>query len=460
MDCSTHNVSVRASDVPVYTPRPQGCGPLAEFRDGVYLAWTHGRDALMNLGDALLTDTQARSLAELALSPHFARQWHSVYQGVQRATLNRTALQRVFAAFAPAPAPGTRLVLGLDASPMARPCSDTGADRMKVHQANLPKGCTPVTVGWQFSSLVVLPDVASSWTYVLDTQRIPTAQTPSEVGAAQLAALVPLLAARALLLADRHYSSVAFLLATYLLPCDQLLRLARHRVLYRAAPAPTGRAGRPKQDGARLQGKDPSTQGEPDAAWDGQDAQGRATSVRVWHHLHFRQCRHIEVSVIEVTRHYAQDTKRDPKRSWFVWHGQDMPPLCEIAGLYKRRYSHEHGFRMDKQNLLWDTPRLRTPEQMQTWTDVVNSVRNQLVLARSCVTAHLQPWHSKERASTPQQVRRALSKIIWQLGTPSRVCQLRGKAPGRARGALVKPALRFEVVVKTKYKPKKTTEIV
>lgn len=442
MDCSTH-------DVPVHTPRPQGCGPLASFRDGVYLAFSHGRDAL-------LTDTQARSLAELSLSPHFARQWHSVYQSLQRAALNCPALRRVFAASAPAPAPGTRLVLGLDASPMARPCSDTAADRMKVHQSNLPKGCKPVTVGWQFSSLVALPDVASSWTYALDTQRIPTAQTPAEVGAAQLAALVPLLAARALLLADRHYSSVAFLLATYLLPCDKLLRLSRQRVLYRAAPAKTGKAGRPKRDGARWQGKDPSTQGEADAAWEGPDAQGRATSVRVWHNLHFRQCRHLVVAVIEVTRHYAKDTKR----SWFVWHGQDMPPLCEIAGLYKRRYSHEHGFRMDKQNLLWDTPRLRTPAQMQTWADLVNIVRNQLVLARSCVTAHLQPWHSKERASTPQQVRRALSKIIWQLGTPSRVCQRRGKAPGRARGALVKPAPRFDIVVKTKYKAKKTSEIV
>ena len=328
---------------------------------------------------------------------------------------------------------------------------------MKVHQANLPKGCKPVTVGWQFSSLVVLPEVASSWTYVLDNQRIPTRQTPAQVGAAQLAALVPLLAVRALLLADRHYSSVAFLLATYLLPCDKLLRLTSHRVLYRVAPPPTNKAGRPREDGDRFQGKDPATHGSPDATWSGVDAKGREIEVSVWHNLHFRQCRHILVSVLRVTRPRAEDTKRDPKVSWFVWHGETLPPLGEIVGLYKRRYSHEHGFRFDKQALLWDTPRLRTPEQMQTWTDVVSVVKNQLVLARAGVSAHLHPWHSKERAVTPSQIRRSLSKIIWQLRTPARLCQLRGKAPGRARGALIKPVPRFDVVIKTKYKPKKDT---
>ena len=67
MDCSILSV-------PPGTPRPAGSQRLAGFRDGAYLAFRTGREALMNLGDALLTETNARSLGELSLSPHFTRQ--------------------------------------------------------------------------------------------------------------------------------------------------------------------------------------------------------------------------------------------------------------------------------------------------------------------------------------------------------------------------------------------------
>lgn len=68
--------------------------------------------------------------------------------------------------------------------------------------------------------------------------------------------------------------------------------------------------------------------------------------------------------MIRVTRHAAANTKRDPKVSW-VFRGHTVPPLQRVSPLYGRRYSAEHGYRVDKQDLLWETPRLRTPEQFQ-----------------------------------------------------------------------------------------------
>lgn len=49
--------------------------------------------------------------------------------------------------------------------------------------------------GWQFSSLVVLPETPSSWTYTLDNQRIESEKTQSELATRQLEAVVPLLPA-------------------------------------------------------------------------------------------------------------------------------------------------------------------------------------------------------------------------------------------------------------------------
>lgn len=429
------------------------CSTLAAFRDGLYLCFNRAGDALMNAADALLTDTTARSFVELSLSPVFERQWPSLYEAFEDALVPRAALVRLFAAFAPSPAPGERLVLGGDASSVLRPHSRTGRDRTYVHQSNLPEGTKPVTPGWQFSTLSVLPPTPSSWTYGLDTRRIPSQKTQGEVMADQLHAVVPQLPQRPLFEGDGYYGSAAFLRLTEPIACDKLLRLARNRVLYRCAPPKTGIRGAPRKDGAPFQGCQPATQGVADARFEGTDTSGQPIEVSVWHNLHFKQARHLPVSVIRVIRHGARATKRDPRVSWFVFHGQHFPALSQIPVLYARRYSLEHAYRVDKQDLLWTAPRLRTPEQMQCWTDLVVGVRNQLFLAHQQEGLR-QPWESKSRAVTPQQVRRAMGAIVRQLGTPARPCQPRGKSAGRAKGTKVNTAVKYKVVFKNTKKPR------
>ena len=158
--------------------------------------------------------------------------------------------------------------------------------------------------------------------------------------------------------------------------------------------------------------------------------------------------------MVRVIRHGASDRERDPRESWFVWTGQDLLPLHEVPTGYKRRYSHEHGYRFDKQALLWSRPRLRTPEQFERWTDVVACVHNQLMLARPLGQACYRPWERRRTVVTPQQVRRAMPRIVTQLGTPAKPPQPRGKSPGRALGTHIEPAPRYKVVHTSKKKPK------
>ncbi len=122
----------------------------------------------------------------------------------------------------------------------------------------------------------------------------------------------------------------------------------------------------------------------------------------------------------------------------------------EVAGLYGHRFGQEHGYRVDKQQLLWAAPHVRTPEQFELWTHVVAMVRNQLVVARTLGIGERRPWESTSRSVSPQQVRRAVARIIGHLGTPAPPPQRRGKAPGRAPGAKVRPAPRHPVIRKTK----------
>jgi hypothetical protein len=422
--------------------------PLSAFRNQIYACFGTAKNALFDVCDALLTGTQAHSFVELSLAPAFARRWSSLYKAVQDAKIDRDALRHAFAAQVTAPADGKRLVLGIDASSIARPQSQTARDRTYVHASNLPEGSVPTVAGWQFSALTVLPEEPGSWTYVLDNLRVESAKTQGEVAAQQLTEIIPLLPVRPLLLGDGYYGGVTFLKQVETVACDKLLRLTKNRNLYRPAPPPTGKRGGPQKDGARFQPQNPATHAPPDATWSGTDASGKEVTVSVWHNLHFKAARQITVSVIRVERHHATDSKRDPRQSWFVWQGQELPPLCEIALLYARRYSQEHGYRVDKQNLLWETPRLRTPEQFQVWTDVVACVRNQLCLARCLAQVRRQPWERTARERTPQQVRRAMPGILAQLGTPARLPQPRGKSPGRSKGVKVKPALRFKTIFK------------
>ena len=430
---------------------------LAEFRRKSYACFTRAKDALMNVADALLTETPARSLAELSLSPFFERHWSSLYEAFQDGTIERTHLQKLFAEYAPESKEGERLVVGGDASSILRVQSKTARDRTYVHASNLPEGTKPVRPGWQFSEVAVLPNEQSSFVYVLDNRRIPSTSTQGQVMAEQLQESTQRLGRRFLFLGDGYYGSQAFRDQTKEIACEVLVRFAKNRLLYRQPPPPPEKPGpgHPTWHGAPLALKDPATHGLPDQAWEGMDLKDKKVEVRCWHNLHFQKDRTQKVSLFQVVRHGAAATKRDPKVSWFLFWGEAPPAPEEIPTLYARRYNLEHAYRTTKQDLLWETPRLRTPEQFERWTDVVSVVRNTLFLARDLVEAQRQPWERECRARTPEQVRRAMSRIIAQLGTPAQVCQPRGYSPGWQPGRSRKPVTTYKVVYKADEKTEK-----
>lgn len=427
---------------------------LQAFRHGVYASLTRSADSLFNAVDALLSESQARSFAELSLSPFFERRWPSLYEAFEDGRIEQDSLRHVFASHAPVPSEGERLWLGIDASRIERPEAHTSADRTVVHKPNLPESRRPITYGWQFSTLVVLPQQPSSWTYILDQRRIASTQTAVEVAVEQIAAVVPQLAARPVITSDRWYCCAPFLLGTQQVQADKLLRVKSNRVFYRPAPPPTGKRGAPRKDGDRFQCSNESTHGEPDEQWQGKAPTGDSIQVSCWHRLHLRAARDLEVTLIRVERPIETTTKRKERVSWFLWHGQEPLPLGEVWNRYRRRYSQEHGYRFDKQCLLWERPHLRTPEQFERWSHVVAIAHNQLVLARSLGHVELRPWEPSRRPCTPQQVRRAMPRILAQLGTPAKPVQPRGKSPGRPAGATGTAATRYEVVRKPKPVPK------
>lgn len=137
-----------------------------------------------------------------------------------------------------------------------------------IYVSNLPHAKRPVSVGWQFSTVMLLPRRRSSWGAILAQDRIASSQTVVEVAMAQLEHLRPLLPEKVRLLADRWYPTGLFLAACQRLSVEALMRLKRNRKLYRVAPpAPVGKRGAPRKDGdlfqaaSRTPGETPTTNG-------------------------------------------------------------------------------------------------------------------------------------------------------------------------------------------------------
>ncbi len=421
---------------------------LKHFRHDIYDCFLRAKDALFNTVDALMTETQAKSFPEISQSLWFERKWSSLYEAFEDGRIDEKRLREVFATYLPKPDPKKVWWIGIDASSIARPEAVTSADRTAQHVHNLPECKKPITFGWQFSTVVALADPASSWTYILDQQRVNSQTTAIEVAEGQLSHLVPHLPKNAIVMLDRGYDANWLWCRCSALDIGVLGRLKSNRCLYRPAPAPTGKKGCPRKDGAKLQPKDPLTHGEPDDMWKGTDAKGRPVEVTCWKRMHVKQARWLEVTVLRVVRSHATNKERDPRVSWFVWIGDQEADVLQIALGYVLRFGQEHGYRFDKQALLWETPRLRTPEQFERWSHLVSIVHNHLVLARDLVEVELHPWENKHRQPTPQQVRRGMHKLLAQLGTPARPPQPRGKSKGRKPGAKVKKAERFAVIRK------------
>jgi hypothetical protein len=397
---------------------------LQQFRQEVYTCMERAGDVLSTTVDALLAESQAQSFPELSLSVFFPRSWSSLYKGFKRGKINRERLQDVFLKYIPPKYLEGRLILGIDASQIERPCSETSPDRTAMPMHNIPhrapKKSTAITFGWKYSTVTILPEKTSSWTYVLDQQRIPSDKTDIQVALEQIKEIVPKLPKRPLILLDRGYVSVWFWCQMSGIAADMLGRLKSNQCFYKPAPEPTGKKGRPRLDGAKLKLDDPSTHSNPDETYDVTDEKGNPVSVRCWKQMHGKDARYLNLIIIQVIRPHAKNSERDPRISWFVYIGQDpQDAIAQIALLYCLRFGQEHGYRFDKQSLLWTEPHLQTPAQFDLWSHIVAIAHNQIVIARDFIEAELRPWENKHRTPSQPNVRRGLTKILPLLGSPA-----------------------------------------
>lgn len=208
---------------------------LREIRHQVYTCNKRSADALFELSDALRSEVAARSLPELSLSPFFRRRWASTYEALEDGEIDEACWTSVWTKALLEEHTG-EVWVSIDSSSIARPQAETSPDREMIYVPNLPHAAKPVSVGWQFSTLMLLPSTASSWGGILSQRRIASNQSAISVAIEQLEQVWKLLPASSRLLADRWYATGPFLQACQRLQIAALIRLKRNRRLSRPAP--------------------------------------------------------------------------------------------------------------------------------------------------------------------------------------------------------------------------------
>ena len=181
---------------------------LEQFRQQLYESFPGRADALMDLLDALSSNTTARSVVELCLHPLFRQGYGSVYTAIHSLCsesppqsagwdcgVNEQRQTRLIASYLSPPEQQEFWLFGLDVTPAPRPFAQTLEDRAFVHQPTLIKGNKPVAIGHQYSALVAFPEKGCRtdppWVVPLSMRRVDSQQTATTEGANQMEALSP-----------------------------------------------------------------------------------------------------------------------------------------------------------------------------------------------------------------------------------------------------------------------------
>lgn len=170
-----------------------------KFRQGLHDCFEQRPDTLMDLLDALASNSNARSPAELSLNPLFRRDYSALYKAIKHffqsssvKQVNQERLKQekqfieVLASVVPPLVERPFRLFGLDVTPVPRPDAQTLADRTFVYEPNPVKSNKPISVGHPYSILSILPERVAPyntpWSIPLSGQRVSSTQSGSNVG--------------------------------------------------------------------------------------------------------------------------------------------------------------------------------------------------------------------------------------------------------------------------------------
>jgi hypothetical protein len=435
---------------------------LHTFRDCLYRCFDRRADALFELTDSILTSGIVPSPVHLSLEAVHRRGWGSLYAALSRGRIDAEALRALLSRH-PLAAGGQPPIYAVDVSVWSRCDAESSPERGYYYHPSRHSAGQPIVAGWAYQWVAQLGFARDSWVAPMDVRRVHPVENPNEIAMRQVKRLLGLLPEQGglpLFVFDAGYDPVQLQQGLEEDYAQMLVRLRAGRCFY-ADPPPPARTGRPPRHGRKLDTKDPKTWPLPSAEHSCEDSGYGSVRVRAWADLHPKTHNHPTrgsrkprpivrgtLVLVEVTQ--LPRPTREPRMLWLWWHGPGEPNLDLLWRAYVRRFDLEHTFRFFKQTLGWTTPRVRHPEQADLWSWLVVAAYTQLRLARPCVADRRLPWERRYTPGylTPVRVRRVVSALLPELGTPAKPPKPCGRSPGRPKGRLSGRARRYPAIKK------------
>jgi hypothetical protein len=453
---------------------------LAQFRKEVYQNFNKRADTMMDLLDALCSQTKSGSVVELSLQNCFRRSYSAIFKAMNEYRPKKDDLAQLAGPNLPVPQQRPFWLIGVDVTPQPRPYAQTLAERGFVYQPTVIWGNKPITIGHQYSTVAILPEKDSEqpvpWVVPLSCQRVKPDESKTVVGAKQIGKLLgdarlPFHKQLTVEVGDSDYSQPAYLAANR--EQEHLLSVVRcrgNRTLYcQKSRSATETGGAPGYYGNPFKLKDPVTWHEPDEQiqlpFISRRGHQYQVTIQAWHNMLMRgknKPERIRMYKYPFTlvRIVVRDEEGQPRFThplWVLVIGSRRLELSleQIFQAYSQRSDLEHFFRFGKQKLLmadYQTPNL---EREERWWHLVHLAYLQLWVAHDTAAHSPRPWerylpqHKLEKI-TPTLVQRDFDRLISQFGTPAKVPKPRGKSPGRKKGFRLPPRVHHKVLKKGK----------
>jgi hypothetical protein len=166
-------------------------GDLSRFRQQFHECLTARADTLFELSDAVLcAPGPVTSLVELSLAAEHRRGHGALYDSLNQGRIDIGRFRNVVARQRIPRGKDGRIMLAIDVSHWLRPDANTSPERLFCHTYARGRGQAQMIPGWPYSFVAALEPGRTSWTAILDAQRLGPADEDTAVAAAQLRTVV------------------------------------------------------------------------------------------------------------------------------------------------------------------------------------------------------------------------------------------------------------------------------
>ena len=465
------------------------------WRENLYHGVNSRKETVIELVDALSSNSIESSVVELSEHPLFRRDYNSLYKGIQEFLPDKNDdnysqqvnyLLEAVSQTIPTPVSRNFHLFGIDTTPCPRPFSATLADKTFIHYPNPIKGNKPISIGHSYSVICALPERIATgnvpWAVPLFAERVPSSEKATNIGNKQLEKIFNTGSfcgdKLSVLVADSFYSQRDFIgeqvkqnnLVT-------VTRIRSNRVFYRQFISKKKQkitSGHPRWYGDKFDLKDENTWHEPTRVSQSifTTKKGRQLTVTIsgWNRMLMKGTQNYKMNRHPFTLLRITITDKVGNRIWkpmwliAIGSRREELSLIDCYESYRQRYDIEHLFRFGKQKLLMTAYSTPDVEHEENWFKLTLIAYVNLWTARNLAIVLPHAWEqylktNKSVKITPSLVQRDFYRIISTLGTMASIPKRRGYSSGRIKGYKKTPRTRHQVIIKSQKKSKKQRKV-